>query len=254
MRRRRRSGDGGEGMTGSEWLSTYSDMVTLVLCFFVLLYTFSTLDVRKFQQALVSLQGAFGILPGAATARTQPLQQAGDGDPEQQLVFLPDLAQIQAVQWEIEQVLEEVGMSDAVVTRIEERGLVVRFTDSALFDSGRADLRPDSRVVLDRIAEVIRRIPNHVRVEGHTDDRPIHTLRFPTNWELSTARATAVIRHFIERYGLDPGRLSAAGYGEYRPIADNATPEGRQQNRRVDIVILFIGESRWEPASGGDTE
>lgn len=232
-------------------MTTYSDMVTLVLCFFVLLYTFSTLDVLKFQQALVSLQGALGILPGGQTVTAEPFQHQGSGA-HQRLIFVPDVAQMEAVQLEIEQVLDEVGMADAVITRIEERGLVVRFTDSALFDSGRADIRPDSRLVLDRVSEVIGRIPNQVRIEGHTDNRPINTLRFPTNWELSTARATAVIRHFIERHGLDPERLSAAGYGEYRPIADNATPEGRQQNRRVDIVILFIGESRWEPAVGGD--
>jgi len=238
-------------MTGSSWLTTYSDMVTLVLCFFVLLYTFSTLDVLKFQQALVSLQGALGILPGGRTVAEEPLQQAASGAPPR-MIFVPDLAQMEAVQAEIEQVLDELGMAGSVVTRIEERGLVVRFTDSALFDSGRADIRPDSRLILDRISEVIGQIPNQVRIEGHTDSRPINTLRFPTNWELSTARATAVIRHFVEGHGLDPERLSAAGYGEYRPIADNTTPEGRQQNRRVDIVILFIGESRWEPAVGGD--
>jgi len=252
VRQRRRSRAAG-GLTGSEWLTTYSDMVTLVLCFFVMLYAFSSLDVIKFQRALISLQGALGILPGGQTLSPEPMQQTGPG-PQFRMIFVPDMEQMEAVQAEIEQVLREVGMEDAVVTQIEERGLVVRFTERALFDSGRADIRPDARLVLERIAGVIGQIPNHVRVEGHTDNRPINTYRFPTNWELSTARATAVIRHFIEVHGLDPLRLSAAGYGEYRPIADNATPEGRQLNRRVDIVILFQGQSRWEPSAGGDRQ
>ena len=170
----------------------------------------------------------------------------------QRWVFVPDLRQMREIEERIRRVLSEGDLEGAVETRIEERGLVVRLAGRILFDSGEATLRPDGREALDRLAGVLAGLPNHLRVEAHTDERPINTDRFPSSWELSTARAAAIVRYLITEHGIAPGRLSAAGCGAYRPVASSAAAEERQLNGRVDIVILFLGASRWEPVRGGE--
>jgi len=114
---------------------------------------------------------------------------------------------------------------------------MIHLPEFLFFASGEAAIRPESRPLLDKLAGILRRIPNPVAVEGHTDNRPIHTPQFPSNWELSTYRATALVRYFIEQHRLDPARFAAAGYGEYAPVADNGDEKGRRLNRRVDIII-----------------
>jgi chemotaxis protein MotB len=127
--------------------------------------------------------------------------------------------------------------------------LVVRFADQVFFDLGKADLKPEAIEILTRLGPLLKDIPNPIRIEGHTDNLPISTARFPSNWELSTHRATSVIRYLVEELGFSPDKLSAAGYGEYRPIADNETPAGRALNRRVDIVIISMDHWAEEPKS-----
>lgn len=249
MNRRRRLRESLPEPSSPAWMLTYSDMVTLLLAFFVLLFTFSSIDARKFEQALLSMRGALGILPSNSSI----IRESSDGQAQirdQRLVIVPDLRQMVGLENRLRQMLVDNGMAENVDLQIDERGLLIRFRDNVLFDSGRAEIRPDGREILDGIASVIHDIPNQIRVEGHTDDRPIRTIRFPSNWELSTTRATAVIRHFIEVHRIAPERLSAAGYGEYRPVASNEHVDGRQQNRRVDIVILFL-DAKWEPVGGG---
>jgi len=137
--------------------------------------------------------------------------------------------------------------TEPVSMEINERGLVIHIVESSLFESGQAVLKPEALSVLDKIAAEIKDLPNQVRVEGHTDDRPIATTRFPSNWELSSARATSVVRYLIGRYAFSPEKLSALGFGEYRPIAPNTSEENRAKNRRVDIVVLTDNLSRYEP-------
>ena len=229
-------------MVGAAWQTTYGDMVTLLLTFFVLLYSFSTVDAQKFMSLALALQGALGVLPGGQTVSVAPQPISRDGSPSRE-----ELQQIQAIFEQMQRLVAQGELSGTVELIQEERGLVVRFAERAFFDLGKAELRPDTLSVLERIAEVLWPLPNHVRVEGHTDNLPIRTERFPSNWELSTARATSVIRYLIEEQQLDPERLSAAGYGEYRPIDTNDTAEGRARNRRVDLVILWLGLSGAEP-------
>lgn len=231
------------------WMTTYSDMVTLLLAFFVLLFTFSSIDVRKFENALLSMQGALGILQSGQTLSPEPPFEAPGQfqNEEMQIVRIVDIEQIEELERLLRLALAEEGLEYAVIISIDERGLVVRFTDSVLFDTGRAELREEAMDILARVAEVLSDQPNHVRVEGHTDTVPITTLRFPSNWELSTARASMVVRHLIDRHEMDPERLSASGYGEHRPIADNESADGRQQNRRVDVLILYLSELVLEP-------
>lgn len=176
-----------------------------------------------------------------------PRFDPGPGEQEvnlDELVMERDLAQLLEVYRLLQQ---ELGHSHQVDLVLQDRGIVIRFSDHVFFDTGRADLRPDACRALDELSGVLLTIPNDVRVEGHTDSRPISTLIYPSNWELSTARATAVVRYLVEDKGMDPFRLSAAGYGEYRPVADNTTAEGMARNRRVDVVVLRLGLSAAEP-------
>lgn len=143
--------------------------------------------------------------------------------------------------------LREAGLTGEVGLGVEERGIVFRFQDSVLFDVGKADLRPEAREILTKVGGLLKKVSNQIRVEGFTDNLPISTERFPSNWELSTARATTVVRFFIEELNIDPKRLEAAGYGEYHPIASNDDAAGRQKNRRVDIVLLRPSLSALEP-------
>lgn len=234
---RRRRGAGVRSTGGASWLTTYSDMVTLLLAFFIMLWTFSTIDTDRFESILRALQGSLGVLDGGVSMAPdrgffqgrnvegfglEPLHQGMD-----------DLFHVQST---LETLAAEQGLQDGIDVTVEERGVVVRFADWVLFDLGRAELRPEAQEVLKALAAQLAEIDNPVLVEGHTDNLPIH-IAYPSNWELSTARSSAVVR-FFESEGLEPARFIAAGFADNRPIADNDTPEGRQRNRRVDIVIM----------------
>ncbi|MCL6450691.1 MAG: OmpA family protein [Acetobacteraceae bacterium] len=244
-RPRRREGYGPRG-SSPPWMLTYGDMVTLLLTLFVMLYAFSQVDLQKFEMVLVSLQGAFGVLRGGGGGvELGPVTEPEEVPGEQP--FQVDWQQLRAASESLAEAVARAGLSGQVQLQMEERGLVVRFADAVLFDLGRAELKPAARAILDEVARVVRPLPNPIRVEGHTDDLPISTVRFPSNWELSTARATTVVRYFIEHHGFPPGRLSAAGYGEHKPVAPNTSDENRRKNRRVDVVILFLSEAAQEP-------
>lgn len=220
------------------WMTTYSDLVTLLLTFFVALYAFSRVDAVKFQQLVRSVRSSLGVNLD---------RQGGLPDVSQSPWLLKEAnerEQLEQVLQRLRQTLPEEGSGLSLVQ--EQRGIVVRFADQALFDTGKADLRPSAEPVLRRLAETLRPLENPLRVEGHTDSVPIHTVQFPSNWELSTARASRVVRFLIEQ-GIPLSRLSAAGYADQRPVASNATAAGRAQNRRVDLVILSLSELSSEP-------
>ncbi|NLN16002.1 MAG: OmpA family protein [Firmicutes bacterium] len=253
MARRRRRSESSESGGVAHWMLTYSDMVTLLLCFFVLLFAFSTIDIQKFRAIMSAFQGSIGVLDsGRALHQDDRVEDAALEMDLEQVIMQPSMQEIRQLQdifdtlqnWAAQQDLEGL-----VYMVMEERGIVIRFADRVLFELGKANLTEEAKVVLSRIGGLLARLPNHVRVEGHTDNLPIRTAMFPSNWELSTARATSVIRYLIENCGLKPSMLSAAGYGEYRPIQSNNTDEGRAANRRVDIVILRQGLSEAEPYS-----
>ena len=237
-RHRRQAQSGAAGAPA--WMVTYSDLVTQLLAFFVILFSISSIDVQRFQLLLSAFRGSVGVLEGGVSLERRPLV----GNPPISVVptlqYTQAREQMQAVFQELGRLLEEGGMDGSVQLVPEERGLVVRFADRVLFDLGRAELRPEARRVLDTVAGVLEPLPNPVRVEGHTDDLPIRNERFPSNWELSTARATTVVRYLIERHGFAPSRLSAAGYGEYHPLVPNDSEAARQRNRRVDLVVLHL--------------
>lgn len=222
-----------------DWMATYGDMVTLLLCFFVLLFSISTVDIEKFRLVAMSLQDALsGVLDSGRTyVPEEPLDE--DALTEMELEnYLREMEQLQSTYEELRQFFREQGLEDAVLLIYEERGLLIRFSDKVLFDSARAELHADAVAILAKIAVALEQLPNDVIIEGHTDNRPlIDTSVFASNWELSTARAINVARYLMEEKGIIPERLGIAGYAKYRPIASNQTTEGRQQNRRVDVVI-----------------
>lgn len=222
----------------ANWLTTYSDLVTLLMCFFVLLFAFSTVDADKFRQVAISLQTALrGVLDGGVSLG--PVEVLDEHDLEEQLMEEAFL--------EIDVYLEEAGLKGAVVVMYEERGLVVRFLDTILFPRAKADLRLEASDILDRVARVFEKVPNQIAVEGHTDNLPIQTWEFPSNWWLSTARANRVVEYFITKHNIAPNRLSAVGYGEYRPLMPNDSENNRAQNRRVEILIKKSTVGALEP-------
>ncbi len=158
-----------------------------------------------------------------------------------------DAREFKKIKQNIMAFLHEKGAEDKVNLQIGSRGLVISLKDTEFFNSGSATVRPESMPLLGNIAEAIGKYSNSIRIEGHTDNVPIQTPQFRSNWELSTARATNIVHDLINSYGISPDRLSAVGYGEYRPIADNSTAEGRQKNRRVDIVVLSGAGEQGEP-------
>ncbi|QNB45762.1 OmpA family protein [Thermanaerosceptrum fracticalcis] len=236
------------------WLTTYGDMVTLILTFFVLLYSYSSIDAVKWQAVVMSIKGALGVLDGGNTLVTGPameLAESGQGvgkkDLDEYLQSQKEMQSLQEIKKNLEAYLEEKKLQAQITVNLEERGLILRFQDSVLFAKGKADLLNDSISTLKHVSGILKDIPNAVRIEGHTDDLPINTPQFPSNWELSTTRATNVLRFLITQ-GLDGRKLSAVGYGEYRPLVpNNNSEENRRKNRRVDIVILRESIMKNEP-------
>ena len=216
-----------------EWMATYSDLVTLLLCFFILLFSFSTLDIQKYKAVVQSMNGSLGMLDSGTTVTLEPMFNVFPNDtPTEENEEFKELFE------EFSQLIEASEVSGSIDISIDERGLLIRFLDNVLFDSGKADLKPDAKKIINEIASVIKQSNKNVRIEGHTDNVPINTPRFPSNWELSTTRAVNVVKYLIEVNKVEPQRLSAVGYADQHPIADNRSIEGKRSNRRVDMVIL----------------
>lgn len=240
MARRRKGNGAGGGHDGAgmmRWLLTYADLITLLMAFFVVMYAMSNVDKKKYETLSTSLKQALHVGGSADSLVADRLGQA-----HMQSLLPADIQTAENTEFQkiIDKVKnpstpEEMG---SVLFIIDERGLVISFMDTLLFDLGRADLRSNALPVLDRVATAIKGSTILVRVEGHTDNLPIATLQYPSNWELSAARAITVTRYFITRHAIEPRRLSATGYGEHRPLMENSTAENRNRNRRVDIVVL----------------
>ena len=241
MRRRKKN----EESKSDRWLVTYSDLVTLLLCFFVLLFSFSEIDAQKFRTIISSFQGAKGVLDGGKAIYNNQKTEISDEDLEEDLEKLKEL---------LEEYAESIGLGSEITLSTEERGLIIRFMDNVLFDSGKADLKPESILILKSVAEILNGEEfkdKLIKVEGHTDTDPIiNSSRFPTNWELSATRSTNVLRYLVESESIDGNRISSSGYSYYRPIAPNDTAENKAKNRRVDMVILRSSYEEAEPKQG----
>lgn len=238
MKKRSKTETGG----GANWMDTYGDMVTLLLCFFVLLYSFSSIDSAKWAQLVV----AFGGSPGVLTSQEAVIEQVQQNVvQDKNSVALKDNA-AQRLYESLRAYVIENGMQEDVMVVKSGDEILVRFSNNVLFDTGKAVIKPEAEAIMMQITEAMvmyqSRI-NMIRIEGHTDNVPIHTKEFPSNWELSTSRAVNVLRFVLERHNYPVEKISAVGYGEYHPAGDNNTEEGRRMNRRVDFVINVMPEN-----------
>jgi chemotaxis protein MotB len=226
------------------WLVSYADFITLLFAFFVVMFAASKEDQGKIGKLAMAIQMAFKDLgmfaaPSSKTPPTTPGPPARDALSSITALVDPSSASnLAKLQKELSQALAAEIMRGEVAVKVGRDGLVISLREVGFFDSGSADVKLKSEPSVARIAKVLEHRPFYVRIEGHTDNVPIHTERFASNWELSTARATEMTKLFITRYEFPSERLSAAGYAEFHPVAPNGSEEGRALNRRVDIVIV----------------
>lgn len=231
------------------WLVTYADMITLLLALFIMLYAISTMDIERFKALMEEFQVLFSsgraVLPGG-----KGMLKVGAPESQKPLIvpLLPGKKpEMHDEEKTVERYVEQSNLEGKVLVHREERGLVISLlTDGVFFELGSATLSPSAKKVLKDLAPVLRQSERLIRVEGHTCNLPIHTAKFPSNWELSVERAMAVVR-FLISCGVKPERLSAIGYGEHRPMVPNTSEENRRLNRRVDIVLLSDELVKAEP-------
>lgn len=245
MARKKKQEEG--GLTGDEWLGTYSDCVTLLLTFFILLYSMSTVDVQKAK----SISQAFSVMTGQSANSILDYQSSdanapivgGEAQYQKEGQDSPNEKTEKKMYDRVKDYVEKSKLTASIAdVKSDERGVVIELRDSVLFESGQANLKEGSKDVLDKVNALISTLPNKIVVEGHTDNVPISTSQFPSNWELSTMRATTVLRYFANDCGQDPSRLSAAGYADTKPLVENTSDENRTKNRRVNILIVTDNE------------
>jgi chemotaxis protein MotB len=217
------------------WLLTYADMITLLTAFFLMLYSMSVMSKGKFSQLAISVRTSFS---GSPSGGDRALPDARASVNQLGLSAYEYRNYTRAMQ-NLTQYVEQSRLTGSVSTRSDERGLVISLVaDNMVFDRGKADIRAAGAPILQQVAQVLKSTPNRVAIEGHTCDLPIHTPQFPSNWELSSARAGTLLRYFTGEIGLPPDRFMAAGYADTRPLVRNDSETNRARNRRVDIVIL----------------
>jgi chemotaxis protein MotB len=227
--------DEGRKKGAPAWVVTFGDMMSLLLCFFVLLLSFSTMEAEKFKVVAGYLREAFGVqrkhhyteMPSG-----QLIVAAGAESSSYEGITLFEKIQVMVTEVEVEETVE---------AEIADDGVRLKIKGEALFAAGEAGLQGELLAFLSEVAELARTEDVRLIVEGHSDDRPISTARFPSNWELSSARAGAVVRWLTEEGGVPAHRIQAVGYAETRPVAPNDTAEGRAQNRRVEILFEQSG-------------
>jgi chemotaxis protein MotB len=229
-----------ENENAERWLLTYADLITLLLAFFIMMYVFSKKDAQKYDEVASHLKtifsGGTGLAGKGSVTATSPIDMPSKG----------------ASSGEIKRQLESELMDsnrnksggENISVLSDERGVVIRVLDKAFFDEGKAELKDGAKGALDKIVPIIMGVDNHVRIEGHTDNVPINTHEFKSNWELSVRRATEVVRYFVEKCGLPPERISATGYAEYRPIVQNNSPKNKSLNRRIEIIVVKSNEKQ----------
>ncbi|MCL1852038.1 MAG: OmpA family protein [Peptococcaceae bacterium] len=238
-----------EHVNHERWLITYADLITLLMVFFVVMYSMSKVDANKFQamaDALsISLGGGSAQINIAQHPQGPSFVEEGGAEKSQEQTNLENLKA------KLDAYAQDNAINTQLVADIEERGLVISIQETLLFESGSDVLNTQAHAILSQISTVLATMPNYIRVEGHTDNMPISSGRFPSNWELSVMRASNVI-HILNTEGVGVERLSAVGYSEFRPLYANNSPEGRARNRRVDLVILRSAYNPVEPGAQSD--
>ena len=275
MARRKKHEEHEEHENHERWLVSYADMVTLLMALFIVMFAMATVDARKFAALANSftgqdnpqesvLEGNVSVIDGGTPQKLETnastsssanfdvpgLKNSNEGteairrEAQRAAAAKRDADNLEQVKQEIQASLDAHGMGDTVRFRKEPKGLVVSIiTDRVLFDSGQATVKPSGEIVLKALGPPLSHLPNQVTIEGHTDNIPIASSQFPTNWELSTTRATSVLRYLTDREGVPASRLSAAGYADQRSVVPNDSNEHRAQNRRVEVVIHALTDT-----------
>ncbi|MBC2396675.1 flagellar motor protein MotB [Clostridium tetanomorphum] len=237
---RKKKSDSGGGLTGNEWIATYSDTVTLLLTFFILLYSFSSVDAQKFKQVASAfqsvLQGSSGETIYDFNMKNGEVPLVGEtvkmgsatGGKENELYD------------KVKDYVQKNKLNGSVTIKKDAKGIAIELKDSVLFEVGKAEIKTNSIPILEKLNKLILSFPNEIVVEGHTDNVPIKNYKYDSNWELSTARAVNVLRYFVETKRQNPARFTAAGYGEFKPLYPNDTAENKSKNRRVNILIVSM--------------
>jgi chemotaxis protein MotB len=238
--KRRLSVDVEEGEESSGWMTTYSDLVTLLLTFFILLFSMASLDKVKFRLVVTSLQKTFGQIGGGQMLLTNSGKNiftlVKENNSPHNLSLKDN--QINDFITKIKQVIKQEHLDESIRVIEEQDSVILRINSAILFDQGSADIKGPGRSTLIKLGSLLQKLDHEIFVQGHTDNYPINTTLFPTNWELATKRATNIVRFLIINCRLDPAKLTPTGNAEFRPIAPNDTKAGRQQNRRVDLLII----------------
>jgi chemotaxis protein MotB len=229
--------EGGGGGSDAPWMATFADLMSLLLTFFILLLSFATMDIVKFRDALGSVQEAFGV--------TVKVEAQGDEAPTAAMTIFespaaPSTVEDQALLQELSDAIEEERLTEQVDAAVDGRGVVLRISGEVLYLQGEAQLRPEAGPILSRVASLVASSNHRIVIEGHTDDVPIRTAQFPSNWELSTARAIAAMRFLVD-HDIDASRVGVAGYADFRPLLANDTDEHRAITRRVEFVFIRNG-------------
>ena len=224
---------------GPGWLTTFNDLMTLLMVFFVMIFTMSSIDTKKLKKFQYALQSGLGILKEGQKVEVGLLEPPFPSTMESVMTLeeiekgLPD---------EIRDFVKAFDSEPEITATYTKEGVLITLSNTILFQFGMADINPESFPVLDKIAAIISKTSESVRVEGHTDNLPIHTEKFPSNWELSIKRGVNVVKYFVGIGKIPPQRLSAVGYGESKPLFPNDTTEHRAANRRVEILLKMEGE------------
>jgi chemotaxis protein MotB len=230
--------------TAERWLLTYADLMNLLLIFFIVLYAMSQVDAAKFNQLAQSLNMSLGnsslapYIDNAAVGGTTLIPLPATA-PSSVIPANMDEQVIDNLKKQVSAVVKEKGLEGKIDVTVQERGVVISIDAQMLFKSGNAELEADSKPTIGEIGDILLKVPGkQIKIEGHTDNDAMNSTQFPSNWELSSARATNVLRLLVDKTHIDPTKISSVGYGEFRPLVPNTTEENKAKNRRVDIVIL----------------
>jgi chemotaxis protein MotB len=220
------------------WVVTFGDLMSLLLCFFVLMLSFSEMDRKKYKIVSGSLKNAFGIQRDIPTFESPKGQKMIAREFDQTIVLTRIEDEIiEHIKTELKSNIKSA--EDLVDVEVSENQVTIRLMGETTFDTGKAEIKPQFKQFLSKIGSILNNTPGEVIIAGHTDNVPLHGGRFRSNLGLSIARAGSVAEFLLQNTGIEPDRVSTMGLGEYRPLASNATPEGRQKNRRVEIVLTF---------------
>ncbi|MFV9511511.1 OmpA/MotB family protein [Tepidibacillus sp. LV47] len=228
------------------WLITYADLITLLMIFFVVMYSMSKLEMEKFEQIKVSLMDALStndsMIEGIGVSKLGKTDRTQEGGDEKNKLYAKQMEEerkLQNFRKEIEKYIKANHLEGDVELEEVPRGIQISMKDKILFDFGKADLKPESKMILDKISKLLKDLPHPLSIEGHTDDRPVlPSSPFKSNFDLSTARAYSVLEYMVNQHHIDSKRLRIVGYGENKPVYKNDTEEHRQANRRVVLVVL----------------